>query len=595
MNWNQSTKMSLLIHHWLFWLMIITFIGIFLRMLPSLLNAAWGVDFGIYYGLTNSFIETKEFINFYDGWGSSYQYFPVLYTITGVVHWITGIEVIQLMPKIAPILGGLTIPIFYFIVKDLIGNKRIAILASALLSVSTFHVYQTSHAAPLTVGHFFMMLSFYFFIKYVKDQKYIIPLFFSTVLLILSHHFTTYFYLISITFMVFYYTTEKHVRSKHLYHLLFYIGLAATLAFGYWGFIATPVFGFFTNKMFLPPTVIILLFYAFIFSGVLFIRFWKKQYPDFLQRQFFKNYSKEKTITIMVLLIGILSIIVSITGLPGVKASLTPLALILSIPMMFLISFGIAGFSFLKAQKGHAFVKGWIIGIFISFLYAIVSGGLFPDRHLEYLIVPLCIPAALTLNEFIKDYQDSRIKNIFNKYTPSMQTVHRKKKIALIGSIIILFISNMIVAYPTIDSLEHIDERVSDPCINCLDWMQGNMSNSSVIASDHRILMLTWATGFDMPLGEYNITKTIWTANNSSACFEELQRLKINHVIIDDIMFEKVINVDDGHYYYFNNNSYEKFLKPPFELIYRNATLNNQLVEEHWIEIYKVNYSQFKK
>lgn len=591
MNWNHSGKLSLVVHHWLFWLMIITAIGIFLRMLPSLFNAAWGVDFGIYYGLTNSFLQTKELINFYDGWGSSYQYFPVLYTITGLLHWVTGIEVIQLMPKIAPIIGGLTIPIFYFIVKELIGDKKIALLASALLSVSTFHVYQTSHAAPLTVGHLFMMLSIYFFIKYIRDQKYLLPLLVSTILLILSHHFTTYFYLISITFMLFYHTMEKYVKPQHLYPLLFYIGLAATIAFSYWGFIATPVFNFFTKKMFLPPTGVILLFYAFIFGGVLFIRFWKQQYPQFLDFHLFSNYSKEKTILIMFILISVLSITVSFTGLRGLDAALPPIAILLSIPMIFLVSFAFAGFSLLPSQKGHMFIKGWIMGISLSFLYAIVSGELFPDRHLEYLIVPLCIPAALTLNELINEYKDSRKMNLFKAYTPS-KFIHSKKKIVLIGSIILLFVSNMIVAYPTIDSLDHIDERVSTNCINCIEWMQGNVSNISVIASDHRISMLAWAADFNIPLGEDNITMNVWTANNSSACLLEIQRLNITHIIIDDIMFDKVINVDVGHYYHFTNKSYDKFKKPPFEMIYRNATMNDQQIEEHWIEVYQVNFSQ---
>lgn len=592
MKWNRSAHISLMLHHWIFWLILITGLGILLRMIPSLFNAAWGVDFGIYYGLTNSFLETKELINFYDGWGSSYQYFPVLYTITGILHWITGIEVISLLPKIAPIIGGLTIPVFYFIVKELIGEQKIALLASALLSVSTFHIYQTSHAAPLTVGHLFMMLSLYFFIKYIKDQKYFIPLLLSTVLLILSHHFTTYFYLISITFMLFYYTMERSVTSKHLYHLLFYIGLAATIAFGYWGFIATPVFAFFTEKMFIPPIGVILLFYTFIFSGVLCIRFYKKQYPSLPPISIGKNIPKEKKIVIVFSLIFLATIIISFTGLRGVYAPLTHLSILLSIPMIVLVSFAFAGFSFLPKQKGHMFIKGWIMGIMFSFLYAIVSGGLFPDRHLEYLIVPLCIPAALLLNEFIKESKESSERHLFNPQSSSFTMHHHMKKIGVIGSILILFVSNMIVAYPTIDSLDHIDERVSDPCINCIEWMQGNLSSSSIIASDHRLSMLAWASGFKIPLGIDNITSALWTSNESTECIPEITRLNITHIIIDDIMFEKVINIDVGHYYYLTNRSYEKFQTSPFEMIYRNATYNDQLMEEHWIEIYKVNYSK---
>ena len=166
MNQKLILKLKLLANNWAFWLILVTGIAILIRAFPALLNAAWGSDFGIYYGLTNSFVENKEFFNPYNGWGETYQYFPVLYAITGIAHWATGIEVLSILPKIAPIFGGLTIAILYFIVFELMKNRRIALLSATLLAVATFHVYQTSHAAPLTVGHFFMLLSMYFFIKH---------------------------------------------------------------------------------------------------------------------------------------------------------------------------------------------------------------------------------------------------------------------------------------------------------------------------------------------------------------------------------------------------------------------------------------------
>lgn len=49
--------------NWFFWLLIVTGIAIFVRSLPAWTNAAWGVDFGIYYGLTQSYIQTGDIIN----------------------------------------------------------------------------------------------------------------------------------------------------------------------------------------------------------------------------------------------------------------------------------------------------------------------------------------------------------------------------------------------------------------------------------------------------------------------------------------------------------------------------------------------------
>ena len=110
--------------NWVFWLIIITIAAVIIRSIPAWTNAAWGCDFGIYLGLTKSFVESGELYNPYYGWGGSYQYFPVLYAITGLAHWITSIDVLVLMPKIAPIFGGLTVLIFYFLVYELIKDKK---------------------------------------------------------------------------------------------------------------------------------------------------------------------------------------------------------------------------------------------------------------------------------------------------------------------------------------------------------------------------------------------------------------------------------------------------------------------------------------
>jgi hypothetical protein len=156
----------------------------------------------------------------------------------------------------------------------------------------------------------------------------------------------------------------------------------------------------------------------------------------------------------------------------------------------------------------------------------------------------------------------------------------------IVGSLVI---ANTMAAYPTIDALDSLDERVSDPCISVLDWMNGNISNSSVIASDHRLSMLCWANGYNITYGETNQT---WDSTSLSNCLSEFHRLNITHILIDDIMRTKVINVDVGEYYHMTNESYNKFKQEPFTLIYRNATIDEEFEEIHWIELYKINYSK---
>ena len=232
---------------WYFWLILVTFFAIILRSIPAWTNAAWGSDFGIYYGLTKAFVSTGNLINTYNGWGGSYQYFPILYTVTGVAHWLTGLDILVVMPKIAPIFGGLTVAILYFIVYELLKRRDIALLSAAFLAVAPFHVYQTSHAAPLTMGHFFMLLSLYLFIKYLKDGRYLLPLILSTILLIMSHHLTTYFYLISLFGIVVFQSISTPLRE--LKRQILYVLVCSLMAFVYWFTVAIPVFNDYRSSL----------------------------------------------------------------------------------------------------------------------------------------------------------------------------------------------------------------------------------------------------------------------------------------------------------------------------------------------------------
>lgn len=584
------SKLRALANNWAFWLILITGVAIFIRLLPALLNAAWGCDFGIYYGLTNSFVENKALFNQYDGWGSTYQYFPVLYAITGMAHWATGIEVLSILPKLAPIFGGLTITILYFIVFELMKNRRVALLSAMLLAIATFHVYQTSHAAPLTVGHFFMLLSMYFFIKYIKKKEFIVPLLASTFLLILSHHLTTYFYIISITFMLFASIASKQSTKKTNLHILAYVSIVSVLAFGYWAFVAKPVFySFMQGNMFLPPYQIILLYYVFLYGGSLAFLMKKKYAGDLFSFPQFEIISRKTKIVVFFIILLALSSYATIMGIPGVYIKITPLALFYSLPMLLLVSLSLAGFSDLKKTNGGIFIRGWSIALFLSFLYSLSSANFFPDRHLEYLIVPLCIPAAIVVKDMLERHKEQDIKKAsLRLFQPVLKHPHINVMAAI--AVGIMCVSNMMVAYPTIDALNSIDERVSQPCINTFEWMEGNVSNVSIVASDHRLSMILWAEGFNITYGETNHT---WTAENATACFSELKELNVTHIVIDDIMRETVINIDIGKYYHMSNESYEKFISEPFELIYRNATVNGIDEELHWVEVYKVNKSYF--
>jgi len=603
-----------IIKNWFFWLIVITVTAIIMRSLPAWTNAAWGCDFGIYYGLTNSLVDSQELFNPYYGWGGSYQYFPVLYAITGAAHWITGIDVLTIMPKIAPIFGGLSVLLFYFVAYKLLGDRKKALLSSLFLAVMPFHVYQTSHASPLTVGHFFMMLSIYLFIKFREDTRFIIPLFISTSLLIMSHHLTTYFYLVSLIFIVF----VENASTKEWMHSLkkdvLYILATSGLIFSYWIFIATPVYdSFMRGGLRLGPINInssytIILFYM-LFVSMFGIVWLKRRLNLFIIRE--KPTAKSaivKFFLTMAICLTVMSVF-SVFKLPWTNFSFTPLSIIYSLPLILIFAFGVAGFRYTRFIQNGSFIRGWLLAILVSFVYGLLtnSSTILPHRHFEYIMAPLSIISIFGIGGIFLNLNYERIskftKKIHHINKPSLyyfkkSSFLQKRQLIYIAVIFFLVTANAVSVYPSHVALNASYEVITDEDFAVIEWMDENFDkNSSIIASDHRLARITEAVGFNTTLDESSI---IWISENFTDYMHELEGIgknysKITHVIIDDIMKDRVVHVGFGKIFYMTNESYEKFSYQPFELAYRNATLNQDMEEEHWAEVYTVNWTFIKE
>ncbi len=603
----SKPKLQDVLGSWLFWLIIVTVIAIVIRLIPAFTNAAWGCDFGIYYGLTNSFVETKSIFNPYNGWGSSYQYFPILYAITGVAHWITGLDVLAIMPKIAPIFGGLSIFVFYFLVYELIGDRKKALFSSLLLAVLPFHVYQTSHASPLTLGHFFMILSLYFFVKYRKNSKFIIPLIFSTGLLIMSHHFSTYIYLVSLIFIVFFENFSTKQWTQSIKKDILYIVISSGFIFSYWYFIATPIYesfmksGIKAGPISLGGYQLIILFYLGFFTLFLFI--WlKRKLNIFRDKKVPSAKSALMKFSLTLFLTLAIMIIFSAVKMPWTNFSFTANSIILAIPLLVIIALGVAGFSETKFEKNGFFIRGWLFGIIISFLYGLTSFSttIYPHRHIEYMMAPISIIAVYGIEKILLNVKIESKSDIAKKFDKSQaiyffknSKIFQKRNLSYLAIFLIIVAANAASVYPSHVSLNASYEGITEEDLDAIDWIKNNMDeNTSVIASDHRLARLAEAVGFNTTIDESSI---IWICDDFEDCLFELKGIgknysRITHVIIDDIMFNRLVHVGFGKIFYMTNESYEKFSYQPFELEYRVVGASSE-GEANWAEVYSVNWT----
>jgi hypothetical protein len=547
----------------------------------------------------------------------------VLYAINAFAHWISGIDVVVLMPKLTPIFGGLTVLIFYFLVYELVGKRKIALLSALVLSVLPFHVYQLSHASPLTVGHFFMMLSLLLFVKNRKNPYYIVPLYISTILLIMSHHLTTYFYVVSLIFIVFFENFFVKKWTTTLKRDVIYILLTTGLTFSYWAFVATPVYDSFMRAGLgiagfrIGSTSLIILFYLMFFGSFFIIWLWRKF--DFLrEREPLSARSALKRFVIAFTICIALMITFLIFELPWSGFSFTLASMILSIPLLIVFSLVVSGIRYTRFVRNGFFIRGWLFGLVISFIYAIVtqSNIIFPHRHIEYLMYPIAIFAVYGLGCIFSDPEfKSTFSDLWNKKGFHIDSITRKIRIAdkrkLIFGITLsaIIVTNAASVYPSHEALGQSVEKITIEDIYVITWMSENLDkNTTLVASDHRLERMAEAEGFNTTKDE---TIKLWDAENITEYFNELYGIgknysRITHIIIDNIMKYDVVHIGPKHGDFRKvqmtnetwTRGYDKFLNEPFKLVYRNESIeiNTELEEPvRWAELYEINWSYIEE
>jgi hypothetical protein len=216
-----------------------------------------------------------------------------------------------------------------------------------------------------------------------------------------------------------------------------------------------------------------------------------------------------------------------------------------------------------------------------------VNTTLFPDRHVEYLTVPACLFAAVGMLYFFKT-REHKVSLSFKKHlsNPSIQV--------LFGLVVCgLVFSNAVAVYPVYTSLEWMDESIPNETANAIDWIKENLDkNNTMVATDLRLSKMMWAEGIN---ATFESTNDTWTCDTWVGCVDDFNTEEnyrvVTHVLLDDVMRDMSVNVRVLQSVYMTNDSYLKFKQEPFELVYRNVTVNQNQEEVHWAEVYRVNWT----
>jgi len=141
-----------------------------------------------------------------------------------LVHFILPFGKSEWLLRLPAALAGiLTIPVFYFIGKQVKG-KKLGLILAALISFSSYHIYYSQEARTYTLALLFFSLAFYFYLKTVKENKLNYWIWFSvfSALSLWSHYYVILgvgvFFLHSLIHLIF---TREYKRIKSFLFSLF--------------------------------------------------------------------------------------------------------------------------------------------------------------------------------------------------------------------------------------------------------------------------------------------------------------------------------------------------------------------------------------
>jgi hypothetical protein len=580
-------------------ILLIFTIAYLIRGIPSWFNWGWGNDFGIYYGLTESLIDDPQLFKPYTGWGDTYHYFPIFFIIMAGLNYITGIEVEILLRVVSPIIGSLSVVLFYFLVKGLHPGKYIPLLAAFLLALNPFHAYQTAHAAPLTIAHLFMVLSLLLFLR--KDNKPWMThaLYISSILLIMSHHLTTFIYIVIIIGIFVFRSLHSKERPETFWSDYIYILFFTGLTFAYWAFIATPVFNFMRGGLYLAPLAIVALFYILlVLMAVAFEIKYRRGY-EYKPIKFSELTEKRLMVIVIGLLIAFTVIFTFYDFGTGFK--FLPIGVVLLIPTFIISSLAIVGVNRIHTLLHCLEIKGIFYSIAGTLLFSIITWNsvILPFRLIEYLAYPLAILCALGFIWLIGLKEDVDWKDM----TPRIKTTFT------------IFLTIILISGATTYAVQRttsgFEESISTQVAAAIEYLEGNATANGTVASDHRISNILWQAGFN---ATYDDAYDLWfsPAWNNAGCLSELEGNgttryygRVDYLVVDSVMIRDGVqsNINETPRMV-NNTFYEKFNNEPFELVFEAASLNNYTgavyvgylskplpVALNWCRVYRVNWT----
>ncbi len=518
--------------------------------------AAFGSDTGEYYRLTADLVATGTLPHgaAYGGWGTAYPDFPGIFLLSGAAAETFGVGSFSALTIVVPTVAALSVLPLFLLFRRLYPHDGVALLGATISSVAMPRLFSLAHPAPLALGDFLCVAALWMFVESRHDRRWFVPLALTASALIVTHHLSSYFFAVSaLGGVVFLELWRPGLWSRRFpARELGFVAAFVTATFVFWFYGTTD----FVAKVLLPGVGVraAVGFGAFEAAALLAIAgagalVQLRRRSARRGRPWVRLPTRRSVLRDAVLLsAGIFAAasVLLIVPLPGTSQVTRPSAILWFAPVLALGILCAGSRRALSPSRLGPFALAWLgalglsAGAMLSFAVvgselpslaslAGISSALAPDRHVEYLFLPLGLLVAVGTGRLVARAGDRGGRRAF---------------VAACLAVTVVVAANAAIAYPPQADFGGFEEGLTKGDAALWMWAGIALPPGATVASDHRLSSFLF--GFDGLRATWVTTPALFTGASWSAALAELASsgvpnpaasAPIAYVAIDGVMY----------------------------------------------------------
>ncbi len=561
----------------------------FLVLEPYASYAAFGSDTGEYYRLTSDLIASGSLPHgaAYSGWGTAYPDFPGIFVLAGASAEAFGGGTFASLSVVVPVVSVLSVFPLFLLLRRIYPHDTVALLGAAFGSLAMPRLFSVAHPAPLALGDFFCVGAWWLFVEGRRDPRYYALLVPTAGALVVTHHLSSYFFAVgALGGLLFLELWRPRLWSSRFPAREFvFLGAFVTATFLFWfygtsEFVAKVLLPGFGGSAYVGFAAFEAVSLLAIIASALLVRYRRRRPSG--QRWVRLPTDRSVVRDAVLLSVGIFGAIslLLLVPLPGTSQTTSSGAILWFAPVLaigILCSGSRRAFS--PARLGpFALTSVGAVGLSAGVMIALAEVGtglprlhaalefanaIAPDRHVEYLFVPVGLLAAVGTARLVSRVRDRGGRRAF---------------VAASVAVVLVLAANGAIAYPPQADFGGFEEGLTYGDAALWMWAGVALPPHATVATDHRLSSFLF--GVDALRATWVTTPALFTGHDRAAAFAELVSVgvpdpsrpaPIDFVAVDAVMYDGVA-LDPGTLSYpLCSDAVVWFELPAFVPVYENG------------------------